>query len=763
MPPHPRSYEAQKFVRFINTTAPSALPKRAAGGGAAEPIAGGARKKREKCLGARKACGGDEKRQRREAKEDKAAHPKQRLYDYIVSDDGNAALGDVKLAVVQHSPPSFKAWRGLAFCLEKVLEEEFSRLLGKGRLTLPPPTQNAKQEQEEKRPVELEVVWGFDGITPVTQGVVGMCFAVLDRAMEVLASGSSGLMFMIVAWASEKESLTLAPIANQQISELCMRSFELDGGVPIRFVPKWLFGDGKACIITAGLSGGVSICRCFLCDALQDKWGKGLDLRPHGRTLATFADCYLASLFAVLHAVHKKAEEGSKLCKTQALALLTLKCKENGGVHNFHAGVSGNKQALREMRLTVTRLLWPATADGDLEAELEANARVVESRLQEMLALDSFLRGTPRMVFPTSDHGFPTSAVQFCPPLDHPLKQFLRSLILDYALAQGFSGNARQKAGKALLGLCGADWRCLVNDGGGGGGEPHTGNQKWFDRFYTKTMREILAKAAQGNFLHKFDFPIPQRQVVVLAHLVSGMSYQSRFSAFDRAVFRCCCSLVMPLLSSLLELHFDSEKIPFSKSEGEKVVTSDGKARTDLYSHEIEHWPDFVELLGSLIATNEGQLDELLGRLQTIIRNRGGGGKDQLQRCLELMQDEFAAHFGWGDMAGGKRGNKGKGVKLPPVLVRPLVFEKSLLVGEFKTALDSVTAALRTRDLARFVHEVGGSGQHYSLLVADSDASGFQELKRAIEGSALAQQMEAMWLFCACPGKEHEVSCAGGK
>ena len=117
------------------------------------------------------------------------------------------------------------------------------------------------------------------------------------------------------------------------------------------------------------------------------------------------------------------------------------------------------------------------------------------------------------------------------------------------------------------------------------------------------------------------------------------------------------------------------------------------------------------------------------------------------------MQDEFAAHFCWGDMAGGKRGNKGKGVKLPPVLVRPLVFEKSLLVGEFKTALDSVTAALRTRDLARFVHEVGGSDQHYSLLVADPDASGFQELKRAIEGSALAQQMEAMWLFCACPGK----------
>ena len=114
-----------------------------------------------------------------------------------------------------------------------------------------------------------------------------------------------------------------------------------------------------------------------------------------------------------------------------------------------------------------------------------------------------------------------------------------------------------------------------------------------------------------------------------MLHLLSGIAYQhSEYTAFDRVILKIASSLMFPLLRTFLRIH---KLHPAAASDEErfKLVSQNGELVMNAHGHNMEHFSHCYERSVpkiNLIHLCEGGLDWYLGRMQKIVRDRGGGG-----------------------------------------------------------------------------------------------------------------------------------------
>jgi hypothetical protein len=515
-------------------------------------------------------------------------------------------------------------------------------------------------------------------------------------------------------------------LLNLVLAEFCHHVYTFDTDLALRFTPRKTYGDGKFSFLSAGLSGGQSARRCFICKANIGDTAKGLDFSTEYRDYADMTRTYATALFVVVKTVH--ANKDFKITKARKLLRLLAGAE---GAHNFPWVVSGNTQAKEEIMLLLTSFLWPDCENP--QEQLAAERAVVQARLDEMLHLDARLNESPLVVFPKQAAAkYDPSLVSATVCLDHPMKHLARSLYQDFGLRLFPGGKVRSGVSGKLLELC--------------------GNKGWFDNFYTYSARTIAAKIVHDDFMEDMKFPIPLRQMSVLLHLICGQSYQKEeYTPLQLGVFKATCALFMPLLQLFLKLH------PFvsgpSSTEGNKLVDDSWNLIVRLYPHMIEHFPDAYESYKiPLIFTNEGGLDQWLGRLQGMMRARGGHGKDSLERCLNLLDDQMMSESLWG-LNSGKRGDDNKAV-LPKMLLRPLLFEARLLEdATFTAAFDRVTAVLEKLDGVSVIKlQQDGLQGKYATLITGS-ACTITTTRHFIE------EKSPLWCFCVCKGIVHQSAC----
>ena len=580
--------------------------------------------------------------------------------------------------------------------------------------------------------VTLLLVKGGDGITPVKKPILGLMCKLVDPSRNFITCGGTRPIPLILAYAKEKDCQFLASLLNMLIGEICATKFVFDTKLVIQIAPFCNFGDGKFMWLASGLSGGSSDHSCWMCDFPKSDWVIGADVSSSRKTVADQGRSYLRALFSTLNAMLSTQLNGV----TSARKLLTSACAQVGcGQHNFPYDFDCNEQAKQILLNCLEELLYPNKVLPD------DHAAVVESVLSDLLRIDAILRKSPQLSFPPGFDGYDISDGLNCVCLDHSIKGAIRSILIDYVLRGFQKGTQRLSVEKALLNL--ADLT------------------SWYDHCYTYSIRSILAKVVYGGLFDRYKFPLPQQQVLFLLHMLCGIAYQSKeYSYLDRVVLKLTSALLWPFIRLLL---VECTLFPCGAQEGEraKLISPEGKLQMNLHAHCIEHFSGTFESSGrkiNLIFLCEGGLDWYLGRLQAIIRARGGGGPNELARCEDLLNTITQAETTF-KLKGGKREEKNKKT-LPAVLVRPVLVAPELVIDEnFGAALNTLmTCVAAMEELKNFSQRLDLPSGTAALFAPPCEATDdlIDKLKRGI-GSDVAPS--SVWCLCKCPGTAHSKPC----
>ena len=382
--PYYKSYGGERKARFVMTLDPDLAPTRALGGGVVAASKRSRKKATRPLLGVAMPSSGPERSALSERKHDRAQDPRKRGYDYVVLRRTDNPL-DLPYEVQADAPATAQDLIGVVFDLAGNVVKEFRRLLSNNQLCL--------DGGKVGEIVEMDLVWGGDGITPEKESVLGLGFKIVDRRRKVILPGGTNTIPAIVVWGSEKWCQSAAPLLNLVLAEFCLHVYTFDTDLALRFTPRKTYGDGKFSFLSAGLSGGQSARRCFICKANIGDTAKGLDFSTEYRDYADMTRTYATALFVVVKTVH--ANKDFKITKARKLLRLLAGAE---GAHNFPWVVSGNTQAKEEIMLLLTSFLWPDCENP--QEQLAAERAVVQARLDEMLHLDARLNESPLVVYP---------------------------------------------------------------------------------------------------------------------------------------------------------------------------------------------------------------------------------------------------------------------------------------------------------------------------------------------------------------------------
>ena len=266
--------------------------------------------------------------------------------------------------------------------------------------------------------------------------------------------------------------------------------------------------------------------------------------------------------------------------------------------------------------------------------------------------------------------------------------------------------------------------------------------------------------------MSRHKLPFAQRLAVVMIHLLFGQSYASleHWTPLRRAMCHLVCALFMPIIQLFVgRCHPYSSATSASRTAATHSDTKSLITTPTIYKHMLEHIADLYEETGvPPVLLSEGNFDQILGRLQTFMRDRSSHRKDAIATGMDLLWTDMKNEIKSGvSMTGRDKKNEQTERKLGRLMVRPLVFSNCIAS---ELPFQNVASHLAKYHLQQYLVQVtlaaGSSPVHVLADPGDPDVTC---MLSTLENLKSAYTDDKIWFFCLCAGPDnHTAPCCLG-
>ena len=288
-------------------------------------------------------------------------------------------------------------------------------------------------------------------------------------------------------------------------------------------------------------------------------------------------------------------------------------------------------------------------------------------------------------------------------------------------------------------------------------------HQSLFEHTYCYHWRLIYAKLVKENMLERWCMPFSQRQQVVMLHLLFGQAYasdDSKWTPANRACFHLTCMFFEPTMLAAANVE-GGRTHPYHSSTSTTATASAHKnlqGKASLWKHMLEHLALEYEQVSKLfekpvplVVLSECNLDQVLGRVQDLLRARSGHTKWAIVNVLELLETDAVneTEFAVRQTERGEKNSRKKRMakEMGSVDVRPLVFGPDIAD---KLPFEQLEAQLKNFKLDHLLtrHVIDEDIEVRTLNVPTRITVNRQNLRAAYKSKDI-------WFFCLCAGPDH--------
>ena len=330
-----------------------------------------------------------------------------------------------------------------------------------------------------------------------------------------------------------------------------------------------------------------------------------------------------------------------------------------------------NPNVVEAMLKAITGELWTGLTPEELAAKRIEADDIVRQRFDECLSVHYIIHPLDpplTLTLPITPLSDADCMMYPVPTLDHPIKFVGPSIMIDF-ITRGLKGTKQA----AFSGPHGALCRLISSS-----------HASLFNQTYSYDWRGLFSKIVNNDFMGRHGLPFAQQQVAVLVHLMFGQSYAGfdGWTPFRRAVYHLVCCLYQPVVSIFINAKrchpYQCKSSTAAKNAEAKDITGTG-CKT-VYKHMFEELALFVEkhkIPLRLVA--ECCIDQIQGRVQDLIRKRGGHSYKALEIASDLLAHDTSNQTVYGirstERGADNKRQRGNSRKYNSVMMRPMVFD----------------------------------------------------------------------------------------